>query len=252
MCAVCGCGEGEHGHEHRPARGASALVRAGMPARLLRVQHDVLSKNARVAERNRTWLSSRRVLALNLLSGPGAGKTTLLERTIRDLAGRHTLHVIQGDQATDRDAERIRKAGAPALQVNTGSGCHLDATMIARSLETWRELVPGSLLAIENVGNLVCPALFDLGEHAKVVIASVTEGEDKPIKYPHIFRASRLMIINKLDLLPHVSFDVDACVAFARQVNPDIEVLQISATTGQGLDAWYGWIDARMAAGARA
>jgi hydrogenase nickel incorporation protein HypB len=178
---------------------------------------------------------------LNLVSSPGAGKTTLLERTIRDLRGEASLFVIEGDQATANDGERIRRAGAPAVQVNTGTGCHLEADMIAHGLA---ELKPpaGAVVMIENVGNLVCPAMFDLGEHAKVVILSVTEGEDKPLKYPHMFRSATLMILNKTDLLPYLDFDVGRVVANAREVNPDIEVLEVSARTGAGLDQWYGWI----------
>jgi hydrogenase nickel incorporation protein HypB len=200
-----------------------------------------LAKNNLQAERNRGWFEGRGVLALNLVSAPGAGKTTLLERTIGALGGELSVAVIEGDQATQRDAERIRAAGCRVVQITTGTGCHLDAEMIARGL---RVLAPpsASLVMIENVGNLVCPALFDLGEHAKVVIASVTEGEDKPLKYPHMFRAARLMLLNKVDLLPHVAFDLSQCLAHARQVNPELEVLPVSATRGDGLDAWYAWL----------
>jgi hydrogenase nickel incorporation protein HypB len=179
------------------------------------------------------------------VSSPGAGKTTLLERTIRDLKRVISISVVEGDQETTLDAERIRATGCKSVQVNTGTGCHLEAKMLAHAL---KELEPPthSLVMIENVGNLVCPALFDLGEHAKVVIFSVTEGADKPLKYPHIFRASSLMILNKMDLLPHVDFDVSACIAHARRVNPDIEVLQVSAITGAGLEHWYTWLRARL------
>ena len=178
---------------------------------------------------------------MNLVSSPGAGKTTLLERTIRDLGGEIPLSVIEGDQQTLNDARRIQAAGCRVVQVNTGTACHLDASMIARALQ---QLDPpgGSVVMIENVGNLVCPALFDLGEWSKVVIASVTEGDDKPIKYPHMFRASGLMVLNKIDLLPHVQFDVDRCIGYARQVNPRIGVLKVSATRGEGLDEWYDWL----------
>lgn len=207
---------------------------------------EVLTKNNRLAERNRGWLQGRSILALNLVSSPGAGKTTLLERTIRDLKRAISISVIEGDQETLLDAERIRATGCRSVQVNTGTGCHLEAQMLASAL---KELDPPmhSLLMIENVGNLVCPALFDLGEHAKVVIFSVTEGADKPLKYPHMFRASSLMIVSKMDLLPHVDFDVGTCIAHARRVNPHIEVLQVSATTGEGLDDWYTWLRARLA-----
>lgn len=201
----------------------------------------ILAKNDALADRNRAWFAGREIFALNLVSSPGAGKTALLERTIGDLRGEANLFVIEGDQATTNDGERIRRAGAPAVQVNTGTGCHLEADMVARGLA---ELRPGAgaIVMIENVGNLVCPAMFDLGEHAKVVILSVTEGEDKPLKYPHMFQAASLMILNKTDLLPHLDFDVSQAVANARKVNPDIEVLQVSAKNGDGLDQWYDWI----------
>jgi hydrogenase nickel incorporation protein HypB len=214
-------------------------------SRIISLEQRVLQENDRIAERNRGWLAGRGVLGLNFVSSPGSGKTTLLERTIRDLSGEVDVRVIQGDQATDRDAARIQRAGARAVQVNTGTGCHLDASMIARVLA---DLDPpaGGLLAIENVGNLVCPALFDLGEHCKVVVASVVEGEDKPLKYPHMFRASQLLLLNKVDLLPYVDFDVQQCVGFAREVNPDLEVLQVSATRGEGLERWYAWLRARL------
>ena len=276
MCATCGC-EGtstmghadhdhghdrghshdhDHGHDHHHGHAHSHPHAHDLhPASTgdahdadqtvtLRMQQAVLAKNDKLAERNRGWLSARGVLALNLVSSPGAGKTTLLERTIRDLGGRRSIVVIEGDQATSHDADRIRAAGARAVQVNTGTGCHLDAAMIARALP---ELDPpsGALVAIENVGNLVCPALFDLGEAAKVLVASVTEGDDKPIKYPHMFRASALVLLNKVDLLGHVRFDVDRFTAYVRDVNRKAKVLPLSATSGQGLDAWYAWIEAQ-------
>lgn len=201
----------------------------------------ILAKNEALAAQNRAWFAGREILALNLVSSPGAGKTTLLERTIRDLHHEANLFVIEGDQATANDGERIRRAGAPAVQVNTGTGCHLEADMIARGLSELRPSV-GSIVMIENVGNLVCPAMFDLGEHARIVVLSVTEGEDKPIKYPHMFRSADLMILNKVDLLPHLDFDVDRALSYARQVNPTIEVVQLSARSGEGLEDWYGWI----------
>jgi hydrogenase nickel incorporation protein HypB len=209
------------------------------------LERALLEKNDRLAERNRGWLEARGVLALNVLSSPGAGKTTLLERTLRDQRVRTTISVIEGDQATSHDADRIRQAGARALQINTGTGCHLDAAMIARALA---ELDPPrrSVVVIENVGNLVCPALFDLGEDAKVIVASVTEGEDKPLKYPHMFRAGTLVLLNKVDLLPYVRFDVGRFVDALRQVNARAEVIRVSATQGEGLDPWYEWIDRRL------
>jgi hydrogenase nickel incorporation protein HypB len=223
----------DHGHHHHA--GATVVT----------LEREVLEKNNRIAERVRGWLAGRGVLALNLVSSPGAGKTTLLERTIRDLGGEVALSVIEGDQQTLNDARRIQDAGCRVVQINTGTACHLDASMVARALQ---QLDPpsGSVVMIENVGNLVCPALFDLGESSKVVIASVTEGDDKPIKYPHMFRASGLMVLNKVDLLPHVRFDVDRCIGHAREVNPRIDVLKVSATTGEGLDGWYDWLRQRV------
>lgn len=207
----------------------------------------ILSKNDAAAARNRALFAERQILALNLVSSPGSGKTSLLERTLTELRADFSLSVIEGDQATSHDAERIRATGCDVVQLNTGTGCHLDAEMIARAVHEL-EPSPGTLLMIENVGNLVCPALFDLGEFCKVVILSVTEGEDKPLKYPHMFRASRLMLLSKLDLLPYVSFDLERCLTYARQVNPEIEVLQVSAKSGQGLAAWYDWLRARRPA----
>jgi len=207
----------------------------------------VLAKNDARAAQNRAWLAERRILALNLVSSPGAGKTTLLVRTIRDLAAAATLTpicVIEGDQETARDAERIRATGAAAVQVNTGTGCHLDAEMVARGL-TALDPPAGSLLMIENVGNLVCPALFDLGERAKVVVLSVTEGDDKPLKYPHMFRAAALVLVHKIDLLPYVDFDVSAALDRAHHVNPRLTALTVSAKTGEGLADWYAWIRAQ-------
>jgi hydrogenase nickel incorporation protein HypB len=228
--------EHAHGHPHAAAAGSREIA----------VAEAVLAANDRQALLNRGWFAGRGVLALNLVSSPGAGKTTLLERTIADLRGEVPLAVIEGDQRTMRDAERIAAAGAPAVQVNTGRGCHLDADMVRRACEQLQPAA-GSVLMIENVGNLVCPAMFDLGEAAKVVIISVAEGDDKPLKYPYMFAASTLCLVNKLDLLPHVKFDIDACERAALAVNPRLEILRMSATTGQGLDRWYDWLRARRA-----
>jgi hydrogenase nickel incorporation protein HypB len=208
---------------------------------------EVLARNDAIAAENRAWLAARRILAVNVIASPGAGKTTLLERTIRDLRGEVAIAVVEGDQETPLDAERIRATGCPAVQVNTGRGCHLDASQVAAAL---RELDPpaGSLVLVENVGNLVCPALFDLGERAKVVVASTPEGEDKPLKYPHVFRASALVLLNKIDLAPILGFDAARCLAHARQVNPRLEAFGLSATRGDGLDGWYGWLRAQRAA----
>jgi len=238
----------EHDHNHadgtHPRHGPHRDLASGHVSSSLSVvelEARILAKNDAIAARNRAWFAGREILALNLCSSPGSGKTTLLERTIRDLKSELNLFVIEGDQATANDGERIRAAGAPVAQVNTGTGCHLEADMVARCV---RELRPWtrSIVMIENVGNLVCPAMFDLGEAAKAVILSVTEGEDKPLKYPHMFRAARIMIVNKIDLLAHVDFDVERADAYARQVNPHIITLRLSALTGEGLGAWYGWL----------
>ncbi|MFM0628695.1 hydrogenase nickel incorporation protein HypB [Paraburkholderia xenovorans] len=223
----------EHHHEHE--HGTS-----------INLERDILAKNQLLAERNRGWLAGRSILALNLMSSPGAGKTTLLERTIRDLGNAFPLTVIEGDQATLNDAERIRATGARVVQINTGTGCHLDAEMASRAL-TQLDPPLHSVVMIENVGNLVCPALFDLGEAAKVLILSVTEGEDKPIKYPHMFRACSLLLLNKIDLLPHLRFDVERCIEYAKRVNPQMQILQVSAQSGEGMEAWYGWLRSRTA-----
>ncbi|MCV7278569.1 hydrogenase nickel incorporation protein HypB [Mycolicibacterium flavescens] len=243
MCATCGCGEDgvtvtipghthphEHEHEHHDHTETVTL------------EQKVLAKNDELADRNRAWLAERDILALNLTSSPGAGKTTLLERTIRELSPRRPVAVIEGDQETLLDADRIKAAGARAVQVNTGAGCHLDAAMVQRALRTL-DPEPESLLFIENVGNLVCPALFDLGEHGKVVIISVTEGDDKPLKYPHIFAAAELVIVNKIDLLQHVVFDVKKCCGHVRSLNRRAQILTLSAASGDGSAQWYEWID---------
>lgn len=212
-------------------------------SRLIKLETDILSKNNAIAEANRARLFDLGQFALNFVSSPGSGKTTLLVETIRALAGTERVAVIEGDQQTSNDAERIRATGAPAIQVNTGKGCHLDASMIDRALGRL-DLVAGGFLFIENVGNLVCPAGFDLGEAHKVVILSVTEGEDKPLKYPDMFHAADLMLLTKTDLLPHLTFDVETCIAHARRVNPRIRVLKLSAVSGEGMAAWIGWLKA--------
>jgi hydrogenase nickel incorporation protein HypB len=239
MCATCGCSGTTTPHEHPHEHGAHEHGHGH--SRVITLEQDVLAKNDLLAARNRDWFAEHGIVALNLMSSPGAGKTTLLERTIYDIGAELDLSVVEGDQETLLDAERIRATGHPAVQINTGSGCHLDAEMLARGL---RELQPsdGSVVMIENVGNLVCPALFDLGERAKVVIMSVTEGADKPLKYPQMFRAGGLLLLNKVDLLPYVDFDLDRCASYATQVNPGLEVLPVSATRGDGLDDWYAWL----------
>ena len=243
----------DHDHAHAAASAAdpglvpataSGLSAPGIPeSRLVRIEADLLAKNDAIARGNRAHFAGHRVLALNLVSSPGSGKTTLLVRTLEALKDRLPLAVIEGDQQTSNDAERIRATGVPAVQVNTGKGCHLDASMVSRAFDRLHALEDG-VLFIENVGNLVCPAGFDLGEAHKVVLASVTEGEDKPLKYPDIFAAASLMLVSKVDLLPHLDFDVDALVANARRVRPGIAVIRVSARTGEGMEAWLKWIEA--------
>jgi hydrogenase nickel incorporation protein HypB len=267
MCVVCGCGDGSPSLEDLHfGRGAAGVSVPGMSqARTVRLEADILGANDRAARLNRAHFGSHGVTALNLVSSPGSGKTTLLCATIEALKLRQPgvpVAVIEGDQQTSFDADRIRATGAPAIQINTGKGCHLDAPMVAMAFErlhghahghaTASEHPPHGnddtprLLFIENVGNLVCPAAWDLGEAAKVLILSVTEGEDKPLKYPDLFAASQVMVLNKIDLLPHVRFDVARCLELARRVNPAIEVIQLSATTGDGMDAWLNWLDHAM------
>lgn len=278
MCVICGCSTGtpgavhQHGHDSDPAhahphdhgdlhygQGPARVSVPGMSqARAIRLEADVLGANQRIADANRAHFAGHGVIAYNLVSSPGSGKTTLLCATIEALKARAPglpVGVIEGDQQTTNDADRIRATGAPAIQINTGKGCHLDAPMIAEAFarlplhghhhhhgQDHAHAADPSLLMIENVGNLVCPAMWDLGERAKIAILSVTEGEDKPIKYPDMFAAARLMVLTKVDLLPHLDFDVAQCIAFAQRVNPDIEVLLVSARTGVGMDAWLDWL----------
>jgi hydrogenase nickel incorporation protein HypB len=283
MCAVCGCGTAvlaekphperpaaaggaaahdhdhshphAHNHQHGHADGiidfgkglAGAHVAGMSQERTISIERDILSKNDAFANANRMRLRNAGIFALNLVSSPGSGKTSLLVRTINDLKGRWTIAVIEGDQQTSRDADRIRATGAPAVQINTGKGCHLEAHMVGHALDQL-SLGPDGLLFIENVGNLVCPAAFDLGEAHKVVVLSVTEGDDKPFKYPDMFAAADLLLLNKADLLPHLDFDVSACLAAAVRVNPRIRSLIVSARTGEGLAAFYSWIEERASA----
>lgn len=260
MCTVCGCGEGEgrieghsHSHEHAHdhhhdhhdySQGPAHAHAPGLSqSRMVQIEQDILGKNNEYAAANRRWFAEHGILALNLVSSPGSGKTALLTRTIDDMQGELKLSVIEGDQQTANDAERIRETGVKALQINTGKGCHLDGHMVGHALESLKP-EEGSVLFIENVGNLVCPAAFDLGEAHKVAILSVTEGEDKPIKYPDMFAAADLMLLNKIDLLPYLQFDVEQCIDYARRVNPGIKVLQLSATSGEGMAGWYQWLRA--------
>lgn len=253
MCTVCGCGDKPDGRYRRVegnlhfGLGAAGAHVAGMSqSRLVQVERDILAKNDGFAGRNRSMLAGRGILALNLVSSPGSGKTTLLTRTIERLKARVPISVIEGDQETSFDADRIRETGVPAIQINTGKGCHLDAQMVGDAME---QLKPeeNSLLLIENVGNLVCPASFDLGEACKVAILSVTEGEDKPLKYPDMFHAASVMILNKIDLLPYLEFDIEKCLDYARRVNPDIHIIRLSARSGEGLSEWTGWIGRKLA-----
>lgn len=240
MCTTCGCSsqpiEHEHKHDDFPA-----LMKDTTSARLLSVERDLLEKNTRYASINRAKLKKNNTLALNLVSSPGSGKTTLLTETIQHLNQPANIAVIEGDQQTENDARRIRQTGVEAIQINTGKGCHLDAHAVGHALSD----LPSSdirYLFIENVGNLVCPAAFDLGEHAKVLVLSVTEGDDKPLKYPDMFAAASLLLINKIDLLPYVNFDVARCVEFARRINPDIQIIELSATSGAGMHEWLAWL----------
>ncbi|MDZ7858314.1 hydrogenase nickel incorporation protein HypB [Sphaerotilus sp.] len=283
MCVICGCSTGTPGavHEHPTAPVVMATTghdlhfgagpaRVSVPgmsqARAIKLEADVLGANQRIADANRAHFAGHGVVAYNLVSSPGSGKTTLLCATIEALKARAPdlpVGVIEGDQQTSNDADRIRATGAPAIQVNTGKGCHLDAPMVAEAFarlplhhhhehdhdhahghshDHHHPHAPTSLLMIENVGNLVCPAMWDLGERAKIAILSVTEGEDKPIKYPDMFAAAKLMVLTKTDLLPYLDFDVAQCIAYAQRVNPGIEVLLLSARTGVGMDAWLDWL----------
>ena len=228
-----------HGHDHARPPGAAQ-------ERMVRIERDILSKNDAFARDNRRAFAARRLFALNLVSSPGSGKTSLLVKAIEALKDRMKVSVIEGDQQTSSDAERIRAAGAPAIQINTGKGCHLDAHMVGHALETL-DPADGSALFIENVGNLVCPAAFDLGEARRVVVLSVTEGEDKPLKYPDMFATADLMLLNKADLLPHLDFDVGKCLANALRINPNLQTLTVSAKTGEGVEAFAAWIEASAA-----
>ena len=264
MCGTCGCGEeghvtytrpGEHhhhhehdhghdhGHDHSHDHGHSHSHDHDHHHKEIQLEIDVLSQNNRVAERNRGYFEALDIIALNLVSSPGSGKTSLLEKTIKGMKNGRKLYIIEGDQQTTNDADRINAAGAPVIQVNTGNGCHLDADMVNHAV---KELKPeqGSVLFIENVGNLVCPSLFDLGESKRVVIMSVTEGDDKPLKYPTMFESSQLCIINKTDLLPYVDFDVKKAREYAARVNPALEFIELSVKTGEGMDKWFEWLKA--------
>lgn len=233
MCGICGCGEEDtnhnvlsHTHDHD----------------LVKIEQDIFAKNNKFAETNRHYFRMKNILSLNLMSSPGAGKTTLLVRTITDLKHRFNIATIEGDQHTRLDAERIEAAGATAIQINTGKSCHLDAHQVGHAAEKLA-LHDQTILFIENVGNLVCPSLFDLGEAYKVAILSVTEGEDKPLKYPDMFRAADIVLLNKIDLLPYLEFDVAKCTEYMKRINPKTQVFELSAKNGTGMDQWYHWLE---------
>jgi len=252
MCATCGCGDdagvrvtmvgaGQHCNDQPPHEHSHAHPHEPDPGRTVLLGQQILAKNDHLAEHNRAWLAARDLVAVNLMSAPGSGKTTLLERTIRDLHAELALAVIEGDQETLVDAERIEATGCPVVQINTGAGCHLDADMTARGLRAL-DPRPGSVVIVENVGNLVCPALFDLGETSRVVIMSTTEGPDKPIKYPQMFVGAHLILINKVDLLPYLDVTLEQITTSVRSVNPTAELIAVSATRGQGMAQWYRWL----------
>ena len=243
MCGNCGCANEATNHEHPHAHAGRAAKLQLRSTSTLKIEQSLISKNQRFAEQNRAWLTERSCVALNLMGSPGAGKTALLEAIVRGMPG-HPFLVLEGDQATERDAERIRRAGCRALQINTGTGCHLDAHAVGHGLATLAP-EPGSTIVLENVGNLVCPALFDLGESARIVVLSVTEGDDKPLKYPHMFRAADALVLNKIDLLPYVDFDVECATDYARQLKPNLQVFSVSATRGDGLSSFSTWLRSR-------
>jgi hydrogenase nickel incorporation protein HypB len=268
MCTTCGCGttdthdhdhhHGDHHHSHGHSHGHDHEHldhehdthdhdhhddHDGRKRTVIAIEEDILAKNNRLASFNRALFKDKEIFVLNLVSSPGSGKTTLLERTLRDLADQYRFAVIEGDQQTDNDARRIAATGVAVRQINTGAGCHLDAHMIMHGTEGF-DLDNLDVLLIENVGNLVCPASFDLGEHHKVTVLSVTEGEDKPLKYPQMFHNSTVMLLNKTDLLPHLDFDVEKCKEYARRVSPGITIFDVSARTGEGMKEWYQWLTA--------
>jgi len=242
MCTECGCPQPDHHHDHQHEHGHDHH----QTRRTLRIEEDLLAKNNRLAADNRAHFAGHRLLVLNLVSSPGSGKTSILERTLADLQDELGFAVLEGDQQTANDADRIAATGVPVHQINTGAGCHLDAHMVGHGVEHFA-LDALDILMIENVGNLVCPASFDLGEDHKVAVLSITEGEDKPLKYPQMFQAADLMLINKLDLLPYLRFDLELCKRYARQVNPRIEIIELSCQSGEGMDKWYGWLRQKVA-----
>jgi hydrogenase nickel incorporation protein HypB len=240
VCINCGCSSqtsNPHQHDHSHDE---------KTPRTIRVEEDLLAKNNRLASNNRARFAVDQLLVLNLVSSPGSGKTSILERTLSDLKSQVNFVVLEGDQQTSNDADRIAATGVQAKQINTGAGCHLDAHMIGHGVDAF-DLQATDILMIENVGNLVCPASFDLGEDHKVAVLSVTEGEDKPLKYPQMFQAADLLLINKIDLLPYLRFDLEQCKTFARQVNPGIKIIELSCHSGEGMAEWYEWLNAAVA-----
>ena len=242
MCLDCGCAPKDHhhhhhhDHDHQHEHGQGTIVR---------IEEDLLGKNNRLAAANRARFAAQRLLVLNLVSSPGSGKTSILERTLSDRKDQFRFAVLEGDQQTANDAERIAATGVPVHQINTGAGCHLDAHMVGHGVDHF-DLAACDILMIENVGNLVCPAAFDLGEDHKVAVLSITEGEDKPLKYPQMFQAADLLLINKLDLLPHLRFDLEKCREFSRRVNPRLEIIELSCQSGEGMERWYEWLRERV------
>ena len=241
MCATCGCGPTSHDHEHNHDHSHQQ----SKGKKVIDVEQDILQENNLLAQRNRGFFEGRNILAINLVSSPGSGKTSLLERTLTDLKGELEFAVIEGDQQTANDADRIHATGTKVTQINTGKGCHLDAHMVLHAVQGMK-LKADSVLFIENVGNLVCPAMFDLGESERAVVISVTEGEDKPLKYPDMFHTSTLCIINKTDLLPYVKFDIEKAKEYARKVNPSLEIIELSCTSGEGMELWYDWLKSKV------
>lgn len=241
MCATCGCDSHSHSHSHSHDHDHSHTKK------VVDVETDILYENNLLAQRNRGYFEAKNILALNLVSSPGSGKTSLLERTLTDLKGQESFYVVEGDQQTTNDADRIHATGTKVVQINTGKGCHLDAHMVMHAVQGMKP-VENSIMFIENVGNLVCPAMFDLGEKERVVIMSVTEGEDKPLKYPDMFHSSTICIINKIDLLPYVPFNLEKAKENALKVNHKLEIIEVSCTTGQGLEDWYTWLRSKVPA----
>lgn len=246
MCATCGCGDTshhhhDHSHNHDHDHGHSH----SHSTNVVDVERDILHQNNLLAQRNRGYFDAKNILALNLVSSPGSGKTTLLEKTLTDLKEELKFYVIEGDQQTSNDADRIHATGTKVTQINTGKGCHLDAHMVLHAIQGMKP-EENSVMFIENVGNLVCPAMFDLGEKERVVVMSVTEGEDKPVKYPDMFHSSTVCVINKIDLLPYVPFNLEKAKEYALKVNPKLEIIEVSCTSGEGLDRWYEWLKSKI------